>query len=141
MGRRRRAKAANPKKVNMANEGVAGKNPLDLKGVPMRQPEAVVRRNGTFNKTTMMYLQTVPINRLDGLWDVVSSKVKELGVPAGKHKVVKVVGEPSGSLAAVMKYVRQVADGDDYSDLQAIHSVLSSRFKASGYTPKPSDVE
>ena len=104
-------------------------------------PPSNVRRGGTFNHSAVCpYLQTVPINRLDGLWEVVNEKMKETGAKADPsvHTPHTVSGEPSGNLGGVVKHIQQVT-AEDTSTLVLVHAILAARFAAAGYTPKPND--
>ena len=130
MVRRSRVKASDPKKVDMAKEGTAGKG--------QAVTESVTRPNATFSQDRVLgYLQMISVDKLDGLWIVLKEKMAELGIKKNreKYKVIKVSGNPSGNLGSLVRLVRAVKDGDNYADLLLIEAVVANRFKTSGYQP------
>ena len=127
MGRRNKTKVADPSGKTTES------NPAPT--------QTEVRLGGSFNHERVCpYLQTVPINRLDGLWSVVLTKMEETGAQANPsvHTPHAVVGEPSGNLGGIVNHLRQVT-AEDTSSLVLVHAILAARFAAAGYTPKPND--
>lgn len=89
------------------------------------------------------FLQSLKLQQLDGLHEAVLGKLTELGHgPRDRaHKSHSISGStvPSGNIRGILRFVEHANSADDIRNLQTLEAVMSTRFKAAGYTPKKTE--